>query len=205
MKKFVPFVVLALGACAGVPSLADADKPAPTSPINTVVTAPNVAPDAAQNLLGKPFGGWVIPQKYWMNTPEPVWLGGLRGDVTVVEFFRINCSHCQDAAPSRRALYDKYRARGLKMVGFHSPGIVTDTANDENNWNKVKIQVKNWGLTYPVAFDKDRAFFDKNQFRFYPTVLVLDKKGAVRFQQTGYSPDKARELDAFVGQMLGKK
>ena len=91
------------------------------------------------------------------------------------------------------------------MVGFHSPGIIGDLTDDENKWEKVKVEVKKWGLNYPIAFDQNRAFFDKNEFRFYPTVVVLDGKGIVRFQQTGYSPEKAAELDAFVGQMLTKK
>ena len=148
------------------------------------------------------MSGWIIPKKQWTNTPAPIWLGGLRGNVTVIEFFRINCSHCQDAAPSRRALHNKYGKRGLKMVGFQSPGDFSNPGNAENDWRKVKLKIKDWGLTYPIAFDKDRAFFDKNELKFYPTVVVLDKKGIVRFQQTGYTPAKVKALDAFVGQML---
>lgn len=178
-----------------------------SAPAQTVVqtVVPSTAPDDTQNLVGKKFDGWIIAQKYWTNTPEAIWLGGLQDQVTVIDFFRINCTHCQDAAPSREALYLKYRARGLKMVGFHSPGIIADINNPENIWSDVKDTVKQWKLTYPIAFDKDRAFFDKNKFCYYPTVLVLDRKGVVRFQQTGYSPEKAKELDQFVGGILSSK
>ncbi len=161
--------------------------------------------DHKQDLEGQKFGGWVIPQKYWMNTREPIWLGGLQGQVTVIEFFRINCSHCQDEAPSRRALYRKYRRSGLKMVGFQSPGDTKNAANAENDWHKVKLQIKNWGLAYPIAFDKNHAFFDKNELMFYPTILVLDKKGVVRLQQTGYSDENARELEQVVAKLLKQK
>ena len=162
------------------------------------------ASDNQKSLQDKSFGGWVIPQRGWTNTPQPVWLGGLKGHVTVIEFFRINCSHCQDAAPARRALYRKYRKQGLKMIGFQSPGDVGNAANAENDWRQVKLQIKKWNLTYPIAFDKNRAFFDKNDLMFYPTVLVLDKQGIVRFQQTGYSDEKARELERVVAKMLKK-
>ncbi len=192
MKKIVP-IVLTFGICAGAPSFAVAQTP---------VAEPVVAPNATNNWLGKPLGGWIIPGKYWTNAPAPVWLGSLRGEVTVVEFFRINCSHCQDAAPSRRLLYKRYGKQGLKMVGFQSPGVTTRAVNDENDWAKVKAKIKDWGLEYPIAFDKDRALFDKNEFLFYPTVLVLDGQGIVRFQQTGYSPAKARQLEAVVSGML---
>lgn len=195
MRKFVALALIA-GSFIGAQNLVRAQTASIEQPS---------APDATQNLIGKKLNGWIVPQKYWANTPQPIWLGGLQDQITVIEFFRINCTHCQDAAPSREALYRKYRARGLKMVGFHSPGIIGDTKDDENKWDKVKVEVKKWGLTYPIAFDKDRAFFDKNEFRFYPTVLVLDRKGIVRFQQTGYSPEKAKDLDAFVGEILNSK
>lgn len=195
MKHFVALALI-FGSFTGAQSLVSAQTAAVEKP---------TVPDATQNLMGKKLDGWVVPQKYWTNTPQPIWLGGLQDQITVIEFFRINCPHCQDAAPSREALYRKYRARGLKMVGFHSPGIIEDASNPENIWSEVKNAVKQWQLTYPIAFDKDRAFFDKNNFHYYPTVLVLDKKGIVRFQQTGYSPEKAKELEQFVAQMLGSK
>lgn len=195
MKQFVTFALI-FGGCIGAQNLVWSQTAAAEKP---------KVPDATQNLIGKKLAGWIVPQKYWMNTPQPIWLGGLQDQITVIEFFRINCTHCQDAAPAREALYRKYRARGLKMVGFHSPGIIGDTKDDENKWDKVKIEVKKWGLTYPIAFDKDRAFFDKNEFRFYPTVLVLDRKGIVKFQQTGYSPEKARDLEQFVSGILSRK
>lgn len=197
MKHFVALALI-FGSFIGAQNFVWAQ--AQTAAIEQTMVA-----DVRQNLLGKKLAGWIVPQKYWMNTPQPVWLGGLQGQITVIEFFRINCSHCQDAAPSREAFYRKYRARGLKMIGFHSPGIIADSTNPENIWSDVKTTVKQWNLTYPIAFDKDRAFFNKNDFRFYPTVLVLDRKGVVRFQQTGYSPEKAKNLEQFVGEILNSK
>ena len=91
------------------------------------------------------------------------------------------------------------------MVGFQSPGLTNDPKNAENNWAQVQRQIKTWGLIYPIAFDEDRTLFDDYKFQFYPTVLVLDRKGIVRFQQTGYSPEKARELEQFVAHALKSK
>ena len=161
-------------------------------------------PDARTNLIGKPLAAWNISAQHWTNTRKPIHLEDLKGHVTVIEFFRIGCSHCRDAAPARRALYRKYRSRGLKMIGFQSPGDTANTRNSENNWRQVKSQIRQWHLTYPIAFDRNRALFDSYNLQFYPTVLVVDRKGIVRFQQTGFTPTNAKALEQFVAGALKK-
>jgi len=84
------------------------------------------------------------------------------------------------------------------VIGFQSPG--PDAT--ENNWKKVQGIVRAWKLPYPIAFDAKGALFKKYGLSFYPTVLVLDRKGIVRFQQAGYSKDKAKELEQFVAKIL---
>ncbi len=200
-KIYEAFFFIALALLSGSLLATQTLAQQPKAESETII----VENDHKKDLEGQTFDGWVIPQKYWTNTREPIWLGGLQGKVTVIEFFRINCSHCQEAAPSRRALYRKYHQRGLQMVGFQSPGDTENSANVENDWSKVKPQIKKWGLTYPIAFDKNRAFFDKNDLMFYPTILVLDKQGIVRLQQTGYTSEKAQELEQVVAKLLKQK
>src|SRR3712207_4929664 len=50
-------------------------------------------------LVGKPASAWNIPAGSWMNTPQPISLQDMKGHVTILEFFRIECPHCEDAAP----------------------------------------------------------------------------------------------------------
>ncbi len=201
MKK-LSLIALAFGL-AFVPSTQTFAQD--VAPKNETIIVEEYLRTKNKNLEGQRLGGWVIPRKYWTNTRQPVWLGGLQGKVTVIDFFRIGCSHCQDAVPARRALYRKYHASGLQMVGFQSPGDTSNAANSENDWHKVKLQIQKWGLTYPIAFDKNRSFFDKNALMFYPTILVLDKKGVVRLQQTGYSDKNNKELDELIAKLLKQK
>lgn len=88
------------------------------------------------------------------------------------------------------------------MIGFQSPANTHEPDNTENNWNHVKRTVADWQLPYPIAFDKDRVMFDKYGLNLFPTILVLDKKGIVRFQQVGYTPEKAEQLDQFLAQLF---
>jgi len=49
------------------------------------------------------------------------------------------------------ALYRKYQPLGLKMIGFQSAGVATDTTNPENDWESVQDKVRLWEIPYPVA------------------------------------------------------
>lgn len=155
---------------------------------------------------GKPLPLWKFGRRFWTNTPRPIWLGGLRGRVTVVEVLRINCVHCQNAAPSRRALFLKFRGPDFRMVGIQSPGLVNDARNTENNWKIVRQTIRNWKLPYPVAFDQGGRYFQGTLHGdTYPTVFVLDRRGVVRFVQTGWTQDKAREMEEAVASALREK
>jgi len=166
-----------------------------------LISAADVQPIRAQasmNLVGQRAPSWRFARSSWINTRRPIRWSKLAGRVTVIEFSRIDCSHCQAVAPSRRALHRKYRKRGPRMIGFQSPGI----SPAENSWPKVRAVVRQWKLTYPIAFDDRRTVMKKFGQNTYPAVFVLDRKGIVRFQQSGESPEKQAELDRFVDQML---
>lgn len=155
-----------------------------------------------ENLVGQNAKRWKIGRQFWHNTPRPLWMGGQKGRVLVVDFFRIGCVHCQNAAPSRRAFYQKFHARGVQIVGFQSPGDFENASNPENNCAQVRRTIRAWKLPYPVAFDARRQFFNSYNLSLFPTVLVIDRAGVIRFAQTGYSPEKARELEEFVEKLL---
>ena len=88
------------------------------------------------------------------------------------------------------------------MVGFQSPGDIDDPQNTENDWSRVKRTLRDWQLPYPIAFDSKRALFDRYGLQFYPSILVLDREGVVRFQQSGFDEKKAKDLDAAISRML---
>lgn len=178
---------------------------APTSADKKAVTAPPPAPPDSKitRLLNNPAMDWNIPPMYWANTPHPITLKDLKGHVTVLEFWRAGCIHCQEAAPFMSNLYKHGAPHGLKMVTFQSPGTTTDPGSLENDWQQVQGKIKQWQLPYPVAFDKGKVLFDKYHGSLYPMVFVLDKNGVIRFAQTGHDEAKAAALERFIRHMLG--
>src|SRR4051812_18921376 len=55
-------------------------------------------PAAFAKYMGGTLPNWPTVTQ-WVNTPAPVNLATLKGKPVLVEVFRIECSHCQEAAP----------------------------------------------------------------------------------------------------------
>ena len=137
-----------------------------------------------QEMKGKPATPWNIETKYWANTAKPITLDDLKGSVTLLEFWRIGCSHCIEAAPYMEKVFETYKKNGLKIVAFQSAGRSADkndkTENPETNWDKVKEKITELGIKYPVAFDKESKLFrDTYHGTSYPSLILLDSKGTV--------------------------
>ena len=144
--------------------------------------------------IGQELGGAKLPEWSklgpWANTKTPLALKSLKGKPAMIEFFRIDCSHCQEAAPFMEALYQRYQPRGLKMVAVQAP-----VTNEEKTWPKVQEWVKAGGLTYPVAMDKGSQYFQHTiGGNYYPTTMITDANGKVTYAQTGHDTAKSITL-----------
>ncbi|HEX8236945.1 MAG TPA: redoxin family protein [Abditibacteriaceae bacterium] len=154
------------------------------------------------DLEGQPAPAWNIPAKYWMNTKEPLDVQSFKGNVTLVEFFRIECSHCQESVPFMKYLNKTYGPKGLKIVGIQSPGV----AETENDWKTVQDRVREWQLTYPIAFDEQGQLFKtKYNGTNYPTLLLIDPNGSIRYIHSGHTEEKAAKLEAAIKMGLNMK
>ena len=160
------------------------------------------AEQTIKQFVGKPLPSWNIPANYWINTKRALEPNDFKGNVTLVEFFLIRCPHCQEASPQFKKLLTQYGSRGFKVVAIHSPG--RDPV--ENNWAGVKTELqKTWKVSYPVAFDQNRQLFKgAYQGKTYPSVFVLDRQGVVRYANTGYDAERAKQLEDAIKEELAK-
>lgn len=198
--KIVAIVAL-LGVLLGY-GIYENKPPAPIvgGPNQPLPTGPAPA-DNTKAWIGKPAIAWNIAPNYWMNTGgKALQLKDTLGKVTLVEFFRIDCPHCQEAAPEMVQIYNMLGPRGLNIVAIQAPG----SAADESDWGNVQSTIKEWHVTYPVAFDEGSQEFKKYGFSMYPTVMILDKQGIVRFAQSGFDKkDKRKNLLDALNKLMG--
>ena len=56
----------------------------------------------------------------WINS-EPLDLAHLRGRVVLIDFWTFGCYNCRNTLPFIKGWHDRYRDKGLTVVGVHSP------------------------------------------------------------------------------------
>ncbi len=170
-------------------------------------------PPPAKSLEGKPATAWAVPANYWANTTKPVELSDLKGSVALIEFFRVGCPHCKRAAPLLEKMDQKLAPRGLKIVAFQSPASpappdapAADIAmsKTEHSWPDVQTTLKQWGTTYPVAFDEGATVFKSSyQGTTFPTFFVLNRKGVIT--NVIFGDRQLPQLQAAIEAQLAKK
>ncbi len=115
----------------------------------------------------------------WLNSP-PLTAAGLRGKVVLIDFWTYSCINCLRSLPYVRAWADKYRDRGLVVIGVHAPEFAF-----EKNVDNVKTATAKLGITYPVAIDNDYAIWRAFGNEFWPAHYFVDAAGRIRHHQFG--------------------
>lgn len=115
----------------------------------------------------------------WINSP-PLTMRALRGRVVLVDFWTFECSNCLHALPQVKALYARYRDRGLVVIGVHTPELPA-----ERDTGNLLAAVRRLGIDYPVAQDNDSATWNAWHNQYWPAQYVVDAQGRVVFAHIG--------------------
>lgn len=132
----------------------------------------------------------------WLNS-APLHLSDLRGKVVLVEFWTFGCYNCRNVEPYVKAWHNTYGAKGLTIIGVHSPEFAY-----EHDVEKVRRYVMAHEIRYPVAIDNDFAIWNGYGNRYWPAMYLIDKRGvvrAVRFGEGGYA-DTERVIQVLLAE-----
>ncbi len=125
----------------------------------------------------------------WFNS-RPLTLAGqvARGHVTLVDFWTYTCINCLRTLPYLEAWDKRYRAKGLDIVGVHTPEF-----SFEKSASNVKSAVARLGVRYPVVQDNDMATWNAWGNQYWPASYLVDAKGKVRYVHFGEGDDDKTE------------
>lgn len=115
----------------------------------------------------------------WINS-EPLKLIELRGRVVLIEFWTFGCINCRNTLPFVKSWTDRYREKGLTVIGVHSPEF-----DEERNVEHLRREVTSLGIRYAVVTDNDYQTWSAYHVEAWPTTFLLDKQGRIRWRHVG--------------------
>ena len=134
------------------------------------------------------------PAAAWSTTDlkgAPHALADYRGQVVVLDFWYRGCGWCMLAMPQVIDAAAHFAGRPVTFLAM---------TTDEPHSKDADFVVDKMKIPYATLYAKDIAAGYK--INGFPTLLVLDQKGVVRFIHTGYAKDLRDQIEANVESLL---
>lgn len=108
---------------------------------------------------------------------EQVSLASLHGKVALLDFWGSWCPPCRASIPTIASLQKDFAKKGVEFVGISSD-------DDAQAWQKFVAANR---MVWPEYLDSDRQVQKAFQVDSFPTYIVLDGNGVIRFRQSGFA------------------
>jgi thiol-disulfide isomerase/thioredoxin len=108
---------------------------------------------------------------------QTVELARLHGKVVVVNFWATWCGPCRAEIPGMLDVYEKYKGKGLEIVGI---------SVDRDGWPVINPFVKKLNIKYPVVLGNGEVTDAYGGIDAIPTSFFVDREGRVLLRHVGY-------------------
>jgi len=133
----------------------------------------------------------------WINS-EPIKIEDLRGRVVLIDFWTFGCYNCRNTLPFVKGWHERYRDKGLTVIGVHSPEF-----DHEKKVENLRREVDSLAIHYPVVSDNDYQTWDAYNVGAWPTIFLLDKQGRIRWVHVGEG--NYAEAERFIQKLLAEE
>jgi len=116
-----------------------------------------------------PMAPEIILGGVWFNT-DPLILSELKGKVVIIDFWTYTCINCQRTFPYLKSWNEKYKDKGLVIIGVHAPEF-----EFEKNAKNLSQAISDFGLTYPIVQDNNFSTWRAYNNRYWPAKYIIDK------------------------------
>ncbi len=125
------------------------------------------------------------------SSGKSIALSKLKGKIVVVNFWATWCGPCRAEIPGFIEVYQKYRSKGLEIVGI---------SLDQGGWNDVEPFVKKFNISYPVVLGNEHVAEQYGNIDAIPTTFIIDKNGKIVNRHIGYlkKEDFEKEIKSYL-------
>jgi thiol-disulfide isomerase/thioredoxin len=113
-----------------------------------------------------------------------------KGKPVILDFWATWCPPCREAMPQLDAVYQKYKDRGLSVIGITNESRAT-----------VRSFVTQTGITYPMYLDLDGEASTRLNVEGIPRLILIDGTGRIVLDETG-GPLDVKALTAAIESAL---
>jgi len=177
-QKIIVFAILLAAVVGGIAYLNSQKVPRTSGEKVEVKTIMNKEEKAKRYPVAKEI---TTPDGFINTDGKPITIGEFVGKkVVLLDIWTYSCINCQRTTPYLNAWYEKYKDKGLVIIGLHTPEF-----EFEKVYQNVLDATKRLGIKYPVVLDNDYSTWNAYQNRFWPRKYLIDIDGYIVYDHIG--------------------